>query len=103
MLIKVLINRCIQDNKTKEARALLNTLRIDAMNQPGYISGESLFNQNDPKCILVISIWQTADDWEKWKQSEERKAHEVQFEKLLQEPAEYEVFEVVSTNLWKLV
>ena len=93
----------IQDNKTKEARALLNTLRIGAMNQPGYISGETLFNQYDPKCIMVISIWQTVDDWEKWKESDERSAIEAQFEILLQEPAEYEAFEVVSTNLWKFV
>jgi len=103
MLIKVLIKRCIQDNKTKEARTLLNSLRIDAMNQPGYISGETLFNQYDPKCIMVISIWQSADDWQKWKESDERKDSEGQFDKLLQEPAEYEAFEVVSTNLWKFV
>ena len=103
MLIKVLIRRRIQDNKTKEARTLLNSLRINAMNQPGYISGETLFNQYDPKCIMVISIWQSADDWHKWKESDERKDSEAQFDKLLQEPAEYEAFEVVSTNLWKFV
>ncbi len=103
MLIKVLIRRRIQDDKTKEARTLLNSLRIAAMNQSGYISGETLFNQYDPKCIMVISIWQSADDWEKWKKSDERKDSEGQFDKLLQEPAEYEVFEVVSTNLWKFV
>ena len=103
MLIKVLIKRCIQDNMIKEARTLLNALRIGAMNQPGYISGETLFNQYDPKCIMVISIWQTVGDWEKWKESDERKNSEAQFETLLQEPAEYEAFEVVSTSLWKFV
>ncbi len=103
MLIKVLIRRRIQDNKTKKARTLLNSLRIAAMNQSGYISGETLFNQYDPKCIMVISIWQSADDWHKWKESDERKDSEGQFDKLLQKPAEYEAFEVVSTNLWKFV
>ena len=103
MLIKVLIKRRIQDNKLKEARALLKTLRIEAMNQSGYISGETLFNQDDPKCIMVISIWETAEDWCTWKKNDARKMIDAQFEKILQESATYEAFETVSTNLWKLV
>ena len=103
MLIKVLIKRRIQDNKIREARSLLNQLRIEAMNQTGYIYGETLFNQYDPTCIMVISIWQTAEDWYSWETSDKRKKIDAQLEKLLKEPADYESFETVSTNLWKLV
>ncbi|MBU0528661.1 antibiotic biosynthesis monooxygenase [bacterium] len=70
---------------------------------PGYISGETLINQDDPRNIMVISIWQTIEDWMNWQESDEKKDSEAQFERLLQEPAEYEIYDVVSTNMWKLV
>ena len=103
MVTKVLITRLIQENKIAEVLALLKKLRIKAMNQPGYISGETLINQYDSRSIMVISIWQTLENWNSWQESEERKANEAQLEKLLQEPAKYEIYDVVSTNLWKLV
>ena len=62
MLIKVIIRRHFQDNKMKEARYLLKTLRMEAMNQAGYMSGETLYNQYDPKSIITMSIWQNAED-----------------------------------------
>ena len=103
MVTKVLITRLIQENKIAEVLALLKKLRIKAMNQPGYISGETLINQYDSRSIMVISIWQTLENWNSWQESEEKKANEAQLEKLLQAPAKYEIYDVVSTNLWKLV
>jgi len=103
MVTKVLIRRLIQENKIEEVIAVLKKLRIKAMDQPGYISGETLVSQNDQQCLMVISIWQNIEDWMNWKESDERKEDEVQLERLLKEPAQYEIYEVVSTNLWKLV
>ena len=102
MVIKVLITRLIQENKIREVLTLLKKLRIGAMNQPGYISGETLVNQYDPRSIMVVSIWQTVEDWNRWQESDERKANEVQFERLLREPTMYEVYDVMSTKLWTL-
>ena len=48
MVFKVLTKRLIHENKIKEVFALLKKLRREAMNQPGYISGETLVNQYDP-------------------------------------------------------
>ena len=103
MVTKVLIRRLIQENKIEEVIAVLKKLRIKAMDQPGYISGETLVNQNDQQCLMVISIWQNIEDWMNWKESDERKEDEAQLERLLKEPAQHEIYEVVSTNLWKLV
>ena len=103
MVTKVLITRLIQENKIAEVLALLKKLRIKAMNQPGYISGETLINQYDSRSIMVISIWQTLENWNSWQESEEKKANEAQLEKLLQAPAKYEIYDVVSTSLWKLI
>ena len=89
MAIKVLITRRIKEGKTREAFALLNKMRAHAMEQPGYISGETLINHDDPREILVISLWQSIENWLKWKNNRERKANETIFERYLEVPTEY--------------
>ena len=41
---------------------------------------------------LVISTWQTVDDWRRWFNSEERKEIQNQIDILLEEPTEYEIY-----------
>jgi len=103
MVIKVLIRRLIKDNKIGEVDELLKKLRVGAMNQSGYISGETLINQNDSRHLMVVSIWQAVEDWNRWQESDERKAHDEKLERFLKAPAEYGVFDVVSTKLWSLI
>jgi heme-degrading monooxygenase HmoA len=89
MAIKVLIKRRIKEGKTRLAFALLHKMRADAMEQSGYISGETLINHDDPREILVISMWQSPENWLKWKENRERKANETIFERYLESPTEY--------------
>ena len=103
MVIKVLIRRLIKENKIGEVVELLKKLRVGAMNQSGYISGETLINQNDSQHLMVVSIWQTVEDWNRWQESDERKANDEKLERFLIAPAEYGVFDVVSTKLWSLI
>ena len=103
MIIKVLIRRRIQENYIRKVFELLKKLRIGAMNQPGYISGETLVDQFDPQRIMVVSIWQTVEDWIRWQENDERKSIEVQLERVLLEPTKYETYDVVSTKLWTLI
>ena len=58
MIVKVMIKRKIKEGKAREVFALLNKSRSDAMNQKGYITGETLINHDNPREILVISMWQ---------------------------------------------
>ncbi|UCF91332.1 MAG: antibiotic biosynthesis monooxygenase [Desulfobacterales bacterium] len=94
MAIKVMIKRHVKARKTQEAFALLNDFRIGALNQPGYISGETLVNRYEPGSILVVSTWQTLEDWIRWQESDERAANEAQLESLLEEPARYEIYDL---------
>lgn len=89
MVIKVLIRRKIREGKTREVFAMLNKIRSDAINQKGYISGETLFNYENPQEILVITVWQSIDNWLKWRDNPERQANERRFENWLEEPPEY--------------
>ncbi|MCP4687735.1 MAG: antibiotic biosynthesis monooxygenase [Desulfobacterales bacterium] len=92
MVVKVIIKRKIREGKAREVFALLNKFRSDAMNQKGYISGETLFNHDNPLEIVVISMWQGVENWLKWKDDPERKANEARLEQWLEGPTEYDTY-----------
>jgi heme-degrading monooxygenase HmoA len=89
MIVKVMIRRKFKEGKAREVFALLNKFRSDAMNQKGYISGETLINHDDPREILVISMWQGMDNWIRWRENPERKANEKLLERWLEDPTVY--------------
>jgi heme-degrading monooxygenase HmoA len=92
MAVRVLIKRRIKEGKTKEVFALLNNVRADAMNQKGYITGETLISFNDPHTILVISTWQSIEHWLTWRDNKERSANEARLEQYLESPTEYDEY-----------
>ena len=97
MLVKVMIKRKIKAGKARDVFALLNKTRSAAMNQRGYITGETLMNHDNPQEILVISMWQDMENWLNWKENPERKANETIVERWLEEPTAYESY-VFSTH-----
>ena len=96
MPIQVIIKRKWQIDKPEELIPLLTELRSRAKKQPGYISGETLRSLDDPEDYMVVSHWETADDWKKWLQSKERRDLQGQVDSLIGERTFYEVFESVS-------
>lgn len=92
MLVRVIIKRQIEAENEKVVYGLLKDLRADAMQQQGYISGETLISADDPQKIIVISTWHSLDDWNNWKKNEKRKKLDAILEKLQVEPTAYEVY-----------
>ena len=92
MIVKVMIKRKIKEGKAREVFALLNKFRSDAMNQRGYISGETLVNHDDPLEILVVSMWHDMENWINWRENSERKANEAQLQNWLEESTVYESY-----------
>lgn len=92
MVVKVLISRNIKEGKTRVVFPLLNKIRTHAMSQRGYISGETLFNHDNPQEILVISMWQSMENWLAWKEHPERNANERVLEQYLEEPTGYKSY-----------
>ena len=92
MLAKVLIKRQFKPNKMKEILTLLNEFRTGAMGQPGYISGETLMDHNNPYMLMVIGTWQNIDSWFAWKENPKR----LNFEEMLaiyqEGPTQYEEY-----------
>ena len=93
MAVKVLIKRKVAEKNMPELDALLRKMRALTLSRKGYISGES-FNRVDEEGVsMVISTWQTLDDWREWTLSKERIELQDQIDKLLGAPTEYEIFE----------
>ena len=63
MAIRVLIERRIVPENQPLLSSLLMRLRSKAMQARGYISGETLRSLQDPNEYLVISTWNSLDDW----------------------------------------
>ncbi len=95
MAVKVLIKRKVSADKNKELDLLLRKLRALTLNQRGYISGETFTRLDQQGVSLVISTWQTLDDWRNWWLSAERKELQEKIDSLLGAPTEFEIFENV--------
>jgi len=92
MAVKVIIKRTFKEGKAKEVFALLKKFRSEAMDQEGYITGETLVGFDDPQKVLVISTWQSIDNWLKWSEDSGRKANEALLQQYLEGPTEYEAY-----------
>jgi len=89
MAVKILIKRSIGQGVAPVVRPLIVELRAHAMKQPGYISGETMKCIDRPGEYLVISTWQSLDDWNRWIKSQERKILEKKIDSITGKPTEY--------------
>ncbi|MGA6924354.1 MAG: antibiotic biosynthesis monooxygenase [Desulfosarcina sp.] len=92
MIAKIIIKRRFVKENTPQILSLLNKIRSIAMNQPGYISGETLMQSDFPENMAVVCTWQRMKDWTTWKHSQERKAYEAMLEIYQTRPTQYEEY-----------
>ena len=92
MIAKIIIKRRFVKENTPQILSLLNKIRSIAMNQPGYISGETLMQNEFPENMAVIATWQSMKDWMVWKNSDERKTYEAMLEIYQTRPTQYEEY-----------
>jgi heme-degrading monooxygenase HmoA len=94
MAIQVIIRRTFKgEEKAKKLAPIIVHLRSEAMIQPGHISGATLRCIDCPGEYLVLSTWNTINDWNRWLNSDERKAIQSRIDLLLGEKTEYRVYE----------
>ena len=91
-MIKVLMERTIKGTQVREIVRLLRMLRVKAMQQPGFISGETLHAVDDPNNYLVIGTWEKPEDWEAWYNNPERKELQAELDKFLEVPMKMRVY-----------
>ncbi len=86
MALKVVIERRVLPGHEKQLLELLRELRIRCLDEPGYITGETLRDSEDPRNIVVLSTWFGLGDWRRWSQSSDRKALESRIRQHLAAP-----------------
>ncbi|OGP70995.1 MAG: antibiotic biosynthesis monooxygenase [Deltaproteobacteria bacterium RBG_13_58_19] len=91
-MVKVLLERSIKGKHVSEIVRLLRKMRVLAMQQTGYISGETLHKVDDPNHYLVISTWESLEHWQDWYQSPERQKIQGEIDSLLESPTAPRVF-----------
>ena len=92
MAVKIIIKRRVPESMATQLRPLLIKLRNLAMNQPGYITGETLKRIDRPGQNLVISTWNSMEEWRQWAVNSERESVQAQIDALLGQPTEYEIY-----------
>ncbi|MEJ2476888.1 MAG: antibiotic biosynthesis monooxygenase [Desulfobacterales bacterium] len=92
MAVKIIIKRIVPQNKAEVLKPLLQKLRSQAMQQPGYISGETYKRIDRPGESLVVSTWKSMEDWRKWVMSDERRGTQEKIDDLLGEKSEFEIY-----------
>lgn len=91
-MVKVVMERSIRGKNVGEIVRLLRQLRVRAMQQPGYISGETLHAVDDPNLYLVISTWESLEHWEAWTKNPERQKLSAEIDAYLESPTRLRVF-----------
>ena len=92
MAVKIFIKRVVSENKAKDLLPLFKRLRNLATSQPGYISGETLRSIDNPNEYLVISTWQSFDNWREWVVRRERIETQNEIDARLDHDTTYEIY-----------
>ena len=92
MAVKVLIKRTVSQDQARALIPLVRQMRASAATQAGYITGETLRSLDNPEEFMVISTWQSSDDWKNWLKSEERNKVQDKIDDLLGGETKYEIF-----------
>ena len=92
MAVRIIIDRKVKKGKELEFSKLLRDLRSKAVPSKGYISGETLRSLDDHNNYIVITTWQSVDDWKKWEKNPERKKIQAKIEKLMARPTKAKIY-----------
>jgi heme-degrading monooxygenase HmoA len=89
MAVKIIIKRRVPKGKESGLLPLLIEMRSKATAQPGYISGETLRHVENPEDYIVISTWQSVEQWKAWESNKERAEIQDRIDALLGQKTEY--------------
>jgi len=92
MTVKIVIKRIVLRGRELELLPLVKELRILTIRQNGYISGETLRRIDKPGETVVVSTWESVEDWNQWVQSPARAAIQEKIDTLLGKETTYEIY-----------
>ena len=66
MTVKIVMARQVLDGGMDAVMDLIALMRREASHQPGFIVGETLRPLPNSRQVLVITSWQTIENWNVW-------------------------------------
>ena len=72
-MIRVIIERYIAESMETTYDAQAREALRNAIDIPGFISGESLKDDHNPRHRVIVSTWRSTADWYRWYASSERR------------------------------
>ena len=94
MAVKILIKRRFKPESLDQATKILIRARYEAMKTEGYIASETWRDLRDPNRIVVASMWQTHEAWNKWYASGQRREFTMEMGKIMVEEERIEPYEL---------
>ncbi len=82
-MVKVIQERHVKPGRREDLVPLVRQLRLAVANQPGYITGETLVNAENPDHQIVIGTFRSYDDWKDWVKNKERRDIYIKIKSLL--------------------
>lgn len=96
MAVSIIIRRSVKDEVMAGKLApLIIQLRSRATVQPGFLTDQTFSGLDRDGEHMIISTWNTLEDWNKWMHSQERMTIQNQIDKLLGEKTLYRYYEPV--------
>ena len=92
MAVRIIIDRKVKKGKESDFSKMLRELRTKAIPSKGYISGETLRAQDDPQNYVVITTWQSIEEWKAWEKNPERKKMQEKIEKWMARPTKTKIY-----------
>ena len=71
-MIRVLIERYVDNSLEQHYEIAARKVLQGAVQAPGFISGESLRDMQDPTHRLILCTWTTVQQWQQWYASQTR-------------------------------
>ena len=92
MVVRIIIDRKVKKGKESEFSEMLKQLRSKAVSSRGYVSGETLRALSDHQNYIVLSTWQSIDDWRNWEKNLERMKIQARIEKIMVRPTKTKIY-----------
>ncbi len=83
MTVRVIIEREVEPGREASLQYLMMQARSKALKAKGYISGETLRALDNPNKFLVLSNWNSTEDWKAWESDPERAKLQMEMATLL--------------------
>jgi heme-degrading monooxygenase HmoA len=93
MTVKVLVERWVRAGYEDLVWHRLMELRGEAVKAAGYRYSETWRSVDNPRVLMVLSVWASREHWERWAQGPFRLGMEALIAPLLRRPSKVRVFE----------